>query len=338
MIIDLPRFISEERPCWNELEEMLGSLERDPDQNLTLDRVKRLHYLYQRASADLGKINTFSSEPEIRRYLESLVARAYGEIHGTKAKHHPFRPLFWLLNTFPRTFRRHLPAFYLALAITLLGSIFGGLIISLDPCAKREILPFGHGMINPSQRVYREEHTKEDRLDNVRAHFSSYLMTHNTRVSIFSLALGMTWGVGTVILLFYNGVILGAICLDYILSGESVFLIGWLLPHGAVEIPAILIASQAGLVLAGALVGRGKRSFLLKTRLRLISKDLVTLISGVAVMLVWAGIVEAFFSQYHEPVIPYKVKIGFGITELILLILFLWKGGTGFGRGMKKVE
>jgi hypothetical protein len=49
---------------------------------------------------------------------------------------------------------------------------------------------------------------------------------------------------------------------------------------------------------------------------------------GVAVLLVWAGLVEAFLSQYHEPVIPYSVKICFGLVELALLILFLSKAGT----------
>jgi uncharacterized membrane protein SpoIIM required for sporulation len=99
-----------------------------------------------------------------------------------------------------------------------------------------------------------------------------------------------------------------------------------LLPHGVIEIPAIVLAGQAGLVLAGALVGWG-RSISLKERLRNISGDLVTLIMGVAVMLIWAGIVEAFFSQYHEPVIAYEVKIGFGVLEFILLTLFLAKSG-----------
>ena len=36
-------------------------------------------------------------------------------------------------------------------------------------------------------------------------------MTHNIKVSMFTLALGMTWGVGTILMLFYNGVTLGAI-------------------------------------------------------------------------------------------------------------------------------
>ena len=45
--------------------------------------------------------------------------------------------------------------------------------------------------------------------------------------------------------------------------------------------------------------------------------------------LVWAGIVEAFFSQYHAPVLPYAVKIGFGMLEIVLLTLYLALAGGG---------
>jgi len=65
----------------------------------------------------------------------------------------------------------------------------------------------------------------------------------------------------------------------------------------------------------------------LRARLRDVSRDLATLIFGVAVLLVWAGFVEAFLSQYHEPFIPYEVKIAFGAVELVLLILFLSRSG-----------
>ncbi|HUA67420.1 MAG TPA: stage II sporulation protein M, partial [Candidatus Saccharimonadales bacterium] len=157
--------------------------------------------------------------------------------------------------------------------------------------------------------------------------FSAELMTHNTKVSIFTLALGMTWGVGTILMLFYNGVTLGAVAVDYIRAGQTPFLLGWLMPHGVVEIPSILIAGQAGLMLAWVLIGRGSRAPL-KTRLREISGDVVTLIFGVAVLLVWAGFIEAFLSQYHEPIIPYSAKIAFGSIELILLSLFLAKSGS----------
>ena len=57
--------------------------------------------------------------------------------------------------------------------------------------------------------------------------------------------------------------------------------------------------------------------------------DLFAIVAGAAVMLVWAGMVEAFVSQYHQPVIPYALKIAFGVCELIALTGFLGWAGRG---------
>ena len=51
--------------------------------------------------------------------------------------------------------------------------------------------------------------------------------------------------------------------------------------------------------------------------------------AAVAVLLIWAGLVEGFLSQYHEPVLPYAVKILFGLVELTLLTVFLARSGRG---------
>jgi hypothetical protein len=40
-------------------------------------------------------------------------------------------------------------------------------------------------------------------------------------------------------------------------------------------------------------------------------------------MLVWAGLVEAFFSQHHAPVLPYGFKIAVGAAELALVTIYL---------------
>lgn len=327
MIIDLQKFIQQERAVWAELETLLNRLEADPDQPLSLERLQRFHLLYERTAADLARITTYSSEPETRRFLENLVARAYGEIHETRENQRRFYPLKWFFQTWPRTFRRHVRAFYLSLAFTLAGCAFGGLAIAFDPDAKPALMPFSHLLGDPAKRVAEEESATGDRLHGRKTSFAAELMTHNTKVSIFTLALGMTWGVGTIIMLFYNGVILGAVAVDYIHAGETKFLLGWLMPHGVIEIPAILIAGQAGLLLAFALIGHGQRSSL-RSRLRGISGDIMTLIFGVGLMLIWAGFIESFLSQYHEPVIPYNAKIAFGAVELILLFLFLAKSGA----------
>ena len=327
MIIDLPRFIATERPSWTELEKTLDRLQAEPNRALTLDQAKRFHFLYQKVSADLGRIATFASEPELRRYLEALTARAYGEIHETRERGRRFRPAHWFFAEFPRVFRKHVGAFYVSTIITMVGVLFGGLAVMLDDEAKEAVLPamFANHMGDPAKRVAMEEKAKKDRLSDRHSMFASQLMTNNIGVSIKALALGMTFGIGTIILLFYNGVILGLVGIDYILAGQGVFLAGWLLPHGVIEIPAILIAGQGGLMIGKALVGYGDR-MPLTARLRALGPDLATLIGGVAVMLVWAGFVESFLSQYHEPVIPYWVKITFGCVELAVLVWFLGSG------------
>lgn len=320
MIIDLEKFIRTQRPLWNELEEMLRRLEADPHRRLKLEEVERFHLLYELAASDLARIASFSGEPEIRRYLEGLVARAYGEIHEEREPR-TFRFGRWFLEILPRTFRRHARAFWLSVAFTALGSLFGGLAIAYDPEAKRAIMPFPHLLEDPAERVRREEQRTAETQRSLRTTFSAFLMTHNTRVCVLVLALGATWGIGTALVLFYNGVILGAVAVDYVGAGQAKFLLGWLLPHGAVEIPAVLLGGQAGLVLASAFIGWGDRTPL-RARLRRVTGDLVTLVCGAAVLLVWAGFVEAFLSQHHEPTLPYVAKIAFGILELAALILF----------------
>lgn len=326
MIVDLERFITSERPYWTELESALDRLEKEPGAGMEMTGLRRFHYLYERTSADLAKLGAFAAEREVRGYLESLVARAYGEIHETRGTPHRFRPVQWMLVTFPRTFRRHIRAFQAAVVITLAGCVFGGLVIGLDPPSREILLPFGHGMNRPSDRVAGEEQSVNDTMRGMKARGAAFYITHNTKVSIVTMAAGVTWGIGTILLLLGNGIMMGAIVVDYVAAGETEFLVGWLLPHGSVEIPAILLAGQAGLVLAGALIGRGTRTPL-RTRLRESAPDLVTLMFGVTVFLIWAGFVEAFLSQYHEPTIPYSLKTAFGAVELVLVILLLSRCG-----------
>jgi uncharacterized membrane protein SpoIIM required for sporulation len=216
----------------------------------------------------------------------------------------------------------------MSLLLTILGVMFGVGALVFDPGSRRVLMPFAHLQQDPSQRVAKErELAAADRLGGHKSQFAAQLMTHNTQVALFTMSLGVTGGAGTALVLFSNGVMLGAVSYDYVRAGQSAFLAGWLLPHGSIEIPAIVLAGQAGFVFAGALIGWGSRSTR-RQRLRDVGPDLVTLVGGTAVMLVWAGVVESFFSQYHEPLLPYSLKIGFGCLELVGLTLFLWRAGA----------
>jgi uncharacterized membrane protein SpoIIM required for sporulation len=327
MIIDLPRFLAAERPSWTELDDFLRKLDEEPDHRLSFEEAMRLHFLYQKVSADLLRLTTFASEPDLQRFLESLVARAYGEIHGARKRGARWRPFHWFFVQFPLVFRRRYRAFVISCLITLLGIGFGGFATVFDQEAKEALLPsqFSHLFGDPTERVKQEEANAKSAKLTGHASFAGFLMQNNISVSIRAMAFGMTFGVLTILVLFQNGIMLGVIVVDYIRAGQTVFLLGWLMPHGVIEIPSILIAGQAGFVLAHALIGRGSR-LTLSERLRAVSGDLATLIGGVAVLLVWAGLIESFVSQYHQPVLPYSVKIAFGSVELAALIWFLASG------------
>jgi uncharacterized membrane protein SpoIIM required for sporulation len=324
LILNLPRFVAAEQGCWSELEALLNRLHDQPNWRMSVSEIQRLQYLYERSAADLVRLDEFSSQ-ELRASLQALVARAYSSIHETRSSSASFRWRKWLTEP-ARAFRRHTTAFGLSLAITILGCVFGWIAIRADSHNKAVLMPFPGLMEAPRDRVAAEESARTDRLQGQKASFSATLMTHNIRVSIFTLGCGMTWGVGTVLLLFYNGVILGAVAADYIGAGQTTFLLGWLLPHGSFEIPAILIAGQAGLLLAAALIGWGL-PISLADRLRAVRHDVIALAGGFALMLIWAGTVEAFISQTHQPVLPYAVKIAFGVVEVSALAAYLLLAG-----------
>lgn len=329
MIVNLDQFIEAERPRWERLDAALRRLAEDPWRELPVTEARELEALYQRACADLARLRTYAADPGVRAYLEGLVARGYAEIHGQRAAKVKIRPLRWLASGWPQAFRRRIGAFWFALALMLVGSMFGAAALAFDPEAKEVIMPFPHLLGDPAERVAEEEErarSGEDHSEGGRASFAGMLMVHNTQVTLNAMALGLTWGVGTLVIMFYNGIILGAVVFDYLAAGQAVFLAGWLLPHGSVEIPAILLGGQAGFVLAGALIGRRDR-LPLGARLRAVGPDVVSLCGGAALLLIWAGLIEAFLSQHHEPAVPYWAKIAFGSVQFGLLVWWLARSG-----------
>ncbi|WFB36765.1 stage II sporulation protein M [Kiritimatiellota bacterium B12222] len=322
MIVNLNNFILRRKPLWEEYDDMLLSLEQDGSRRLSLEEIQRLQTLHEHIAGDLVRVRTFASEPDTIDYLESLLTRGFGFIHESNKFKFQKSKCKQAFHAFPRTLRSHRHAFQLVVITFILGAILGGFLVAVAPDAKDVLLPFAHLHGDPSDRVAMEESVTSGDRSAMHATFAAQLMTHNIKVSIFVLVLGIFFGVFTLVLVFYNGVILGAVCVDYLLADEGIFLAGWLLPHGSVEIPAILFAATGGIIIAQSMIQKsGRLSF--SARMRRIRGDLLIIISAVALLLFWAGIIESFFSQFHYPTLPYGVKISFGVLQLSLLILYL---------------
>jgi hypothetical protein len=189
VIVDIPRFVAAERPYWDELRALLDRMDTEPERRrLALAEISACTTSTS-AARPAWRASTLS--PPTRRcaaLLETLVSRAYSEIHETRAP----KKIRWkaILLGFPRAFRRHLGAFRLSLGITLLGCAFGWFAIRMDPHSKAVLMPF-QGLLNsPAERVHQEETASKDRLSGEKASFSAQLMTHNIQVTVVTLAWG----------------------------------------------------------------------------------------------------------------------------------------------------
>lgn len=322
MILNLERFQLQARPRWEALDALLTTLENRPDRRLNMAEAERLQDLYAQTATDLNRVTHGALAPEVRQYLERLVARAYAELYfAPPTRSELWQPRQWLriFTEFPEAFRRQARYFALALLVTILGCTLGGVAVYYDPTAVDVLLPADY-LRNPAQRVLREQKGERPESSSVQteAAFSGELIKHNIQVALLTAALGVTFGIGTAILLFENGVLLGAVAVRYSQQGFGLFMSAWLMPHGVFEIPSILIAGQAGFYLARLLLRRSE-----DRDVRRQMREWLVLIAGLAMMLTWAGIMEAFFSQHHAPVLPYGFKVAVALAELLLLTMYL---------------
>jgi uncharacterized membrane protein SpoIIM required for sporulation len=322
LILNLERFQVQARPRWTSLESLLGTLESRPGRRLNPAEAQQLQELYAQAATDLNRVTHGALAPELRQYLERLVARAYAELYYAPPRRSEiWQPRRWLriFSAFPESFRRQSRYFALAVLVTILGCTLGGLAVRYDPASVDVLLPADY-LRNPSQRVREEEQGQGQHLNSAQteAAFSAQLIKHNIQVALLTAALGVTFGIGTALLLFENGVLLGAVAVRYTQQGFGLFMTAWLLPHGVFEIPSILIAGQAGFYLTRLLLHRSE-----DRNVRQSMREWLVLVAGLAMMLVWAGIMEAFFSQHHAPALPYEFKVAVAAAELVLLTIYL---------------
>jgi uncharacterized membrane protein SpoIIM required for sporulation len=145
-------------------------------------------------------------------------------------------------------------------------------------------------------------------------------MTNNLSVSFMAFAMGITAGLGTIYMMFFNGVLIGTIGAACWQAGLSLGLWSFVAPHGVLELPAIFIAGGAGLLLAKGLLFPG----LLPRRdsLAQAAQVAVRLVLGIVPVLVVAGVIEGFISPSHIPP-GLKFLLAGAIASLFTLYLTL---------------
>jgi uncharacterized membrane protein SpoIIM required for sporulation len=325
-VLDVQRFIAERRSAWQRLEELLAALERSGMKSLPLEDGRTFVRLYRATSSHLVQARAAGASAEVVEYLNALVARAYAEIY--RAERPRLRRILTFYTTeFPRLVRSEARGIAVAAAILFGAALFGFAAVALDADARYYLLPEQHMHLDPAERVKQLEAGGQRLSGDEQAAFSSFLFTHNIQVTFLAFTLGITFGLGTAIVLFYNGLMLGSLCAYYHLKGVALFFFAWILPHGVPELTAIILASAAGLRIGYALLspGRLRRG----DGLRAAAGRAVRMILGIIPILIVAGLIEGTISQIHPPDIGYGVKLAFAAVMAVLLGAYLLFAGRG---------
>lgn len=312
----LPEFVAERREAWSALAALLDGLQR---QRLTPAEVEQLDALYRRASADLAHARVHYPATEALQFLNQLVGRAYAQVHGARPSRLQALARFYRVE-FPQAFYAERRSFHGACGLLVVGAWLGAAGALFHPELARALVPAELRAHISARQMW------TDSILEVMppALLSARILTNNLGVSFLAFAGGLLAGLGTALLLLVNGLELGAIAALCVQGGMAADFFSFVCAHGLVELTAIAIAGQAGLVLGSALTAPGRLSRAQALRER--GRTGVRLVVGAAPLLVAMGLVEGFISPGDH--FPGALRAALGLGLAAVLYGYLYRFGA----------
>ena len=315
--MNLDDWLQERRPVWQRLEAIVDRLYRRGPRRTPAQDVGDLTELYQAACTDLARLRAASGDPAVVAPLNRLITRAHGQIYrGGAGRSWRLGDFFFV--TYPRLFRQTWKFTAASFLVSAAISLMAYATVQQSPQTVADIL-------GGADREFRGAKTVAD----IRERFghegnpllSSFVILNNIKVALAAFALGITFGIGTIYMLVTNAAMLGGIAGAFAKSGIGGQLWMVLLPHGALELSAVVVAGGAGLLLGYSLWCPGRR-----TRRRALREEAgraVQLAVGLIPAFIMAGIFEGFVTPSDAIPEPLKVILGVALAVVFWLYLLL---------------
>ena len=326
-VLKSAEFRREREQSWRELEILTRSAEADGVASLDTPSLMRLPALYRATLSSLSVARSISLDQNVVSYLESLAARSYFAVYGARAGF--WRSLYdFFAWRFPAGVRAAAAAVLLGFAIFMLGAATAFWLTLGNADWFYTFVPADlAGGRNPgaTTEALRETlYTKPEDASAWLYSFAAFLFSHNARIAMLCFALGFALGVPVVLMIFYNGAILGAFIALFHDRGLSQELLGWLLIHGSTELLALWLCAGAGLVLGGAVAFPGRHARL--TNLARRGRQASVVVMGAVFMLFIAGLLEGLGRQIvNDTAVRYLIGCG----AFVVWMLYFTLAGRG---------
>lgn len=300
-------FVKQNKDKWAAFENVLNNKSRlHPDE---------LSDLYIEITDHLSYAKTFYPNSNTQYYLNSLASQAHQKIYKTKRESKNRIVSFWK-SEFPSMFHQHHRELLISFLVFTFFAVVGAFSSANEGDFVRSIL--GNGYVNMTleniekgdpMAVYKQQ-----------GEFNMFLgiTINNIKVAIYAFAYGIFLGIGTLMVLLQNGIMLGSFQYFFYEKGllwESARTI-WI--HGTIEISVIIIAGCAGLVLANGILFPGTYTRLESFK-RGVKNGLKIMTSTIPFFIV-AGFLEGFVTRHTE--MPDWLAIIIILGSLYLIIFY----------------
>lgn len=290
------RFRQTREDDWRRLERLMDKAEKGSAAKLSDTEILAVPVLYRSTLSALSVARETSLDQGLIDYLETLSARAYFFVYGSRATLHD-RLASFFRRDWPMSVQNLWRETLVSAGLMLLGALLGGWLVMHEPEWFYAFVPgelSGGRDPTASTETLRETLSGTASADGLSV-FAAFLFTHNAQVALLAFALGFALCVPTALLILYNGATLGAFFALFASRGLGLELGGWLLIHGVTELFAVVLAGAAGLRIGWSVAFPGRRRRLDSA----IEAGRIAgfAVGGVVVMLLFAGLLEGFGRQ-----------------------------------------
>jgi uncharacterized membrane protein SpoIIM required for sporulation len=253
-------------------------------------------------------------------YLHDLVQRGHDALYGARDD---FRSNVWqyAIGGFARDVRR-MRWWVLASALLLFGPQLAIMLaIHIQP-------DLAYLIMSPSQVANFEQMYSVDAesLGRVAREASTdfsmfgFYIFNNVSIAFRCFAGGLTAGLLTIFALVQNGLSFGVVEMRLIQAGLGDNFHSFVIGHSGFELGAIILSGAAGLRLGFTVLAPGQRAR--GPALREVARSMISMVCGLAVMLVIAALIEAFWSPLRLG-LPIKLSVGSLLIAMPLLYFTL---------------
>jgi uncharacterized membrane protein SpoIIM required for sporulation len=292
-------FIDRNRKRWESYQE------ESPDPDVQAERFVEL-------VDDLAYARTHYPQSRTTAYLNALAARPFAALFRHRKLEGRRLIWFWQYEL-PLLFGRYHRLYFFTLIFFCVCVALGALASARDPNLIRLIL--GDNYVDMTEdNIRRGDPFGVYKSGNEFGMFLNIAL-HNTEVAMMTFVLGLLAGVGTLYMLFHNGIMLGSFQYFFFARGlgwKSVLVI-WI--HGTIEISAIVIAGTAGLLLGTAWLFPG--TFTRAQSLKQGARDAVKMLVGLFPFFFLAAFLEGYVTRYTSMPLWLSLFILMGSAALI---------------------